>query len=402
MKDVGTGPARAPRIVFIFGAFAVGGAERQLARLVERRPESAENVAVHVITLHPTRSTEIERRFAAQGVHHTLVDWDASSFPVFFLRLVRTLRRLRPAIVHTFMDGSAGTWGRLAALLAGVPVILHSDRSLERTTNRSDRPLRPFLDRRTRHFLPNAHAIAERVIRDGVPPDRVTVIPNGVDCSAYLPGRDNELRRQLGIADEAVVAGFLGRVERVKRLDVLLDALVRLPEADRPDHLLVAGDGSQMDAVRAQVEADPWLARHCHLLGSVQRVPAFLASLDYLVQSSEVEGLPNAVLEAMATGLPIVATRVSDVPLLIDGVGILAEPADVASLAEALRAMQRLGSEGRRELGEAARRRIERDYDLDRVAARFWEIHYELLAAADRRTGRSRAGAPDPLSSSQR
>lgn len=401
MTGEATATAERPRVVFIFGAYALGGAERQLARLIERRPSYVDGVDIHTITLHPTRSAAVEQHFHDQGVVHTLVSWDATSFPVFFFRLFRELRRLRPTIVHTFLDGSAGTWGRLAAFLAGVPVLLHSDRSLERTRNRSDRPLRPFLDRVTQRFLPNAHAIAERVIRDGVPSRKVTVMPNGVDCEAYSPEIVSPRRAELGIANDAVVAGFLGRIERVKRIDVLLDALLALPEVDRPDHLLVAGDGSLMGFLRQRVASDPWLAERCHLLGSVERVPEFLASLDYLVQSSEVEGLPNAVLEAMAMGLPIVATRVSDIPILIDGVGFLAEPGDVASLADAIGAMQALEPAERRRLGEAARRRIESDYDLEKVAQRFWDLHLALLERAARTRGHRRAADRVPASESR-
>lgn len=375
-------PEPRPRIVFVFGAYALGGAEKQLASLVEHRPARARGVEVRTLTLHPTRSTLIEERFEAEGIAHDLVSWDAQSFPSFFLNLVRCIRRLRPGIVHTLLDGSSGTWGRLAAYLNRVPVILHSDLSLVRAANRSDRPLRPFLDRITTHFLPNAHAIADRVARGGVPRERITVIPCGVDLTIFAPERVTGLRAELGIPDDAVVAGFLGRFERVKRIDVLLDALQRLPEAARPDHVLLAGDGSLMPEMAARVAGDAWLSEHVHLLGSVRRVPEFLASLDYLVHPSEIEGLPNAVLEGMAMRLPVIGTRVSDVPLLVEGIGFVAEPTDAASLAEAIRSMQALDVAERRRLGEAARRRIESDYDLEVVAQRFWDLHLDLLERA--------------------
>lgn len=373
-----------PRIVFVMGSYSLGGAERQLAALIERRPASVREVELHTVTLHRTRSPETAARFDGQGVVNTLVDWDALPFPLFLLRLLRVLRRLRPDIVHTVLDGSSGTWGRLGAFLTRVPVIIHSDRSLEPASNRSDRPLRPFLDRVTTRFLPNARAIAERVQRTtGVPPEKILVMPNGVDLSQFAPDRVRGRRGDWGVPDGALVAGFLGRFERVKRIDVLLDALLSLPVEARPDHLLLAGDGSLMPSLRQRVAADPWLAERCHLLGAQQDVPAFLASIDYLVQPSEVEGLPNAVLEAMAMGRPVVATRVSDVPLLVEGAGRVAEAGDVASLAAALRSMQDAGADELARLGRAARRRIELEYDLDRVAERFWNAHLELLPVRD-------------------
>lgn len=372
--------SRPNRIVFVLSKYAVGGAEKQLANLIAARPERARPWDVVTITLTKPRSDDVRRRFEAAGARNVLVDREATSFPVFLWRLIRELRRLRPRIVSTLLDSSVGAWGRLAALLAGVPVIVHSDRGLIPEGTRAHRLLRPLLDRATDRFLPNADAIADRLARNGVPRSKIRVMHNGVDLHVFDPERATCLRDSWGIDADATVLGFLGRIAPVKRVDVLLDAVRRLREDERPDQLVLAGDGASLPEIRATVEGDPWLREHARLIGTIDDAPAFLASIDYLVLSSEAEGFPNVVLEAMAMGKPVVATAVSDVPFLLGDTGILAAPSDVDSLARALATVQTMTPAERAILGRRARERAKREFDIAVCAERFWGAHLELAA----------------------
>lgn len=372
------------RIVFVLSKYSVGGLEKQLANLIAHRPERARVLDVHTITLGQVRSDEVRRRFEDAGATNTLVDRASLSFPRFFLRLVREMRRLRPAIVSTLLDSSVGAWGRLAAWLAGVPVIVHSDRLLATEGTRAHYLVRPFLDRVTDRFLPNAEAIATRLVRDGVPREKIRVMHNGVDLSVFDPDATLDLRARWGIPADATVLGYLGRFAPLKRVDVLVKALRDLPVGDRPDYAVLAGDGATMPDIRATLEADPWLREHCRLLGSTDETPRFLASIDYLVLPSESEGLPNVVLEAMAMARPVIATRVSDVPYVVADAGTVIEPGDGQALASAIAAMQRLTPEERQALGLRARTRIEKEFDIAVSAERFWDAHLELLPDAVR------------------
>lgn len=368
----------APKILFVMASYAVGGTELQLASLLANRPEWAADYELETITFLPPRSSAVAERFRGLGVMNTLVNREELPFATFFLRLVREVRRARPHVLHAMLDSSTGTWGRLAGLVAGVPAIVQSDRSVVEEGTGSHRRLRPFLDRRTQRFLPNANAIAERLERTGVPRERITVVPSGVDLTRFDPASHRpEGRYRRG--DGRTVAGFVGRFHAVKRLDVLLEAVRSLPEEARPGRLVLAGDGPEDAAVRAAVAADPWLKENVVLLGNCDDVPAFLAEVDYLILPSEVEGAPNAVIEAMAMGRPVVATRVSDVPAIVGGAGFLAAPADAASLAAAIRAMEGLTAEQRAELGAEARATAVRDYDMRVLALRFWSAHRDLL-----------------------
>lgn len=373
---------RSGRCVFVLGRYAVGGAQRQLVSLIAHRPERARGYDVHIITLAPSESPELERRAGVAGVRTTLVDRSSLRFPLFFIRLYLEMLRLRPMVVSTFLDSSVGSWGRLAAWLAGVPVIVHSDRQQEPHGTRAHFLLRPFLDRRTKRFLPNSHVIAERLIADGVPRRRIRVMPNGVDLGLFDPTTTNGDRSAWGVAPGETVLGFLGRFAHVKRIDLLMEALRRLPEPVRPDHVVLAGDGDMMPHVRALVAADPWLRERCRFVGSIDDTPAFLAGIDYLVLSSDSEGLPNVVLEAMAMGKPVVATAVSEVPFMVADTGYVVPPGDADALAGAIAAMQRLSSDERRELGKRARRRVEEVYDIAVRSAEFWDAHLDLMPNA--------------------
>jgi glycosyltransferase involved in cell wall biosynthesis len=145
--------------------------------------------------------------------------------------------------------------------------------------------------------------------------------------------------------------------------------------------VVIAGDGPLMSEMRSRVDASAWARGHVRLLGIVADTPAFLAAIDVLVLTSDTEGLPNAVIEAMAAGVPCIATRVSDVPDLVTDNGFVVAPGDVEGLAGALGRMRRMEAEERRELGRRGALRAEAEFDLPAAAARFWNAHDEALRA---------------------
>lgn len=368
-------------IVFILPQYAVGGAEKQLANLIGHRPTHLSGVEVSTITFLPSVSSEVERMYEIAGARNILVNRESQPFPRFFLELVRAIRRSNPAIVSTFLDSSVGAWGRLAALMAGVPLIVHSDRLLTPEGTRAHYMLRPHLDRRTARFLPNANAIAQRLMADGVPGSKIVVMPNGVDLKVFDPASVASSRSQWGVPAQATVLGYLGRFAPQKRVDLLLRALVQLPEHERPDYVVLGGDGRTMPLAREIAASDPWLRERSIFLGTIDNTPGFLAGVDYLVLPTEAEGLPNVVLEAMAMGVPVVSTEVSDIPMLIGDTGLIARPSSVESLADSILDMQRRGATGREELSVAARRRIAQHYSQEAAAERFWKAHLDLLGS---------------------
>jgi glycosyltransferase involved in cell wall biosynthesis len=336
---------------------------------------------VAIVALTSERHPALVRRLAALDVPVHTIDRAALSFPAFLWALVRCFRQLAPRVVHTFLVGSTSTWGRLAAKLAGVPHVVLSDLSLDPSPSRAQRLIDPWLHRVTSRFLPNARPIVERLAREGAPRDRIVLLRNGIDLERFDPDRVASPRDAWGIAQGETVVGFLGMFRPEKRPDLLLDALLTLPASRRPDRVVMAGDGALMPEVRRRVASDAWLRERCTLLGVVDDSAAFLRGIDVLALPSDTEGLPNAVLEAQAMGVPSVATAVSDVPELVADAGIVVPAGDAERLGEAIAELCAMPADERRELGRRGRRRVVA-YALPGAAERFWAAHEDLLGGA--------------------
>jgi glycosyltransferase involved in cell wall biosynthesis len=369
-----------PKIIYIMSSFTVGGAEKQWASYIEHRPKDFE-ADIEVIVMLPTRENceWVEDLYRDLGVKITLVDRSSLSFPQFLWQLYRTLRTAKPDLVFTVLTGSVGTWGRLAAYLAGVPHLIQADLTMMLEFTRSHKLLDPFLNRVTDVILPNAYAIAERLEGRGVPKEKIVVLPNITDTERFNPRRATSLRSEWNIPNDAVVAGFMARFRPEKRIDLLLDAVLLVPEQERPDYLVLAGDGPTMPMVQERIAADPWLQEHCRLLGTVEEAPRFFASVDYTLLTSDSEGIPNVVLEAMAMEKPVIATRVSDVPLILKGAGFLSDMGDAQGLASNIRTMQALTREQRHVLGERGRGKVLKQFSRSHSAKVFWDIHKAVL-----------------------
>ena len=145
---------------------------------------------------------------------------------------------------------------------------------------------------------------------------------------------------------------------------------------------MIAGDGPQAATLRERIAQDAWARDHVRMLGVVGDVPGFLAGIDVLVLPSDTEGLPNAVLEAMAMGVPVVATAVSDVPFLVGSAGEVVPPRDATALAAAVRRLVAASSEERARLGAIGRDRAQREFGIAAAARAFWTAHRALLEPA--------------------
>lgn len=369
---------RTHRVCLFFPGLGLGGAEKQIASYMRHRPTNVKVTVLYLDNRFDGSPDSMVEAFSEYGATVRHVPMGRAN-PLAVLQLSRVIRELQPDILHTFLSGSAGTWGRLAGVVAGVKHIFHSDRSLNPPLSRSQKLLRPWLHKRTRRFLPNAEAIADWLLSEGVPQERIRVVQNGVNLERFQPDQVNDLRGPLGIPVESMVAGFLGKFRPEKRLDLLLDAVSQVPVDKRPDYLLLGGDGPTMPEVRRQIQMDPWLRERCVLVGLVKDVPAFMNTIDYLVLSSDREGLPNVVLEAMAMEKPIVATKVAEVPLIAEGVSFLCQTGSSVGLSNAWAAMQTLSANDRKAMGKAARERVLAHWDIRQAAHRFWDLHLEVL-----------------------
>jgi glycosyltransferase involved in cell wall biosynthesis len=275
--------------------------------------------------------------------------------------------------------------GRILARTAGIPRIFSSIRA--RNTNYALWQL--FLVRATMPMVDvvvlNSRRVSSfAVAGEGVPPERLVYIPNGIDPSLYAnPISRPALRTAFGLPENATVIGSVGRLTRQKGFDTLLEALADLRMTNV--HLLLAGIGEEKEKLHLQSQ-HLGIERQVHLVGYRRDVPQWLGALDLYIQPSRFEGAPNALLEAMAAGCPIIATNVDgNSELIIDGEhGWLAPPdrADILAYTINLALTHPLEAQRR---GRLARERAVREFSLERMVDQWEEILERCITTTFRR-----------------
>jgi glycosyltransferase involved in cell wall biosynthesis len=308
------------------------------------------------------------------------------------VRLARSLRRFEPRLVQSYMF-HANVAARLAAPWAGCPWVLGGLRVAEHKKR-----WHLIVDRLTAQLGVGSVCVSRGVLRfsrdvAGLDPARLTVIPNGIDPAPF-DAAVPVVRAVIGIPDDAHLALSIGRLDVQKGLPDLLEAAERVI-VERPDwHLALAGDGPNRDWLLVQLAERPRLRTNVHWLGHREDIPSLLKSADVLVHASLWEGMPNAVLEAMAARCPVIGTAVEGTEdLIIPGrTGWLVPPRNVTALCRAL--IEAADSaEHRRRYGEASRLRVEQDFSLDRTVAAYEHLWAGILGF---RLPNSKASRTDP------
>jgi glycosyltransferase involved in cell wall biosynthesis len=225
-------------------------------------------------------------------------------------------------------------------------------------------------------------ALRDELVRTGTPTGVITVIPNGIDHRQFtrMPERRDGIRRDLGLQADEIVIGAVGRLERQKRFDLLMEAVSMLRRRHSKLRLMIVGDGSLKHALVARREALE-LGAACMFLGHRSDVPLLHHAFDLFVQASDGEGSPNVVLEAMALGTPVVVTDVGGTAdIVTDGVhGLLVPPGRVPALSDAIDRVLRdpLGAVAR---AQAARLRVDHELSFDTRTARVEAMYEEIVA----------------------
>lgn len=302
------------------------------------------------------------------------------------LALAREFRRRRPHIVHT--QGRGDPFGRIAAQLARVPAVVSTTAMISTRYHVEEwwrRALYRAIDFTTdrlvdRYIVVNSASVEALTDRHAVPRSRVVVIPNGIDLERYDPAkaRDGGWRERLGVPDDAILVGGIGRLTAQKGFDDLIRAFAAI---DRQNvWLVIAGDGPDWEELREMARMFDVSGRVL-MPGFVEDIPGLLAALDLFVLSSRQEGHPMVMLEAMAMALPIVATDIPGVgDTIADGVeGRLVPPGDIAASANSIVALVD-DPETAARLGRTARKKIERDYTVERMVRRTEVLYDGLLA----------------------
>ena len=366
-------------VVFhLISALNVGGTERQLVELT-RGLAARSSWRSRIICFRKTGALLEEVR--ALGVEPRALSLHGSlrraGTALVLYRLAAWLRE-EPAILHCH-DAYAVMVGVPAARLAGVPV-LAARRDLAHHLSPAQRlALRGAMRLATRVLANAATVAAQAAHEDGLPPSRLVVVPNGLDLARFdarAARLDAPAPPEFGRVPTVLMVGRM--IHRVKGHDVLLRAAA-IVHRERPEvTFLIAGDGEREPELRTLAGA-LGLAHRVRFLGRRGDVPALLRRADLVCHPARAEGLPNAVLEAMAAGRPLVATAVGGTPELVrDGVdGLLVPPDDPAALASALLSL--LADPARDRYGQAARRHVERELTLERLVERTERVYAALL-----------------------
>jgi len=372
-------------IVFLITGLNYGGAETQLSRLVPRLRDRGWQVRVLSMISSAGLGDEIGR--AGIPVLSLGIKQGSPSLRAL-LKARALLRQWQPMVLTNFMF-HANVLGRVAGRMARVPVIISSVRSENDGGATRDRLLR-LTDHLGSITTVNSQRVAESLIRRGVVPEgRLQVIHNGLTMEDYVyaPEDARTVREELGIHPGQFMWSAVGNLREPKDYPSLLHAFQVVHE-QRPDaRLRVAGQGPLQD----QLEA---LAGKLHLQDVVQfigfrhDIPRFLAASDAFTLSSAWEGLPNALMEACATGRPVVSTRVGGVPELVDdGVsGLIVPPRDPGELARGMLRIMACSDEQRRQMGAAARDKMRAQFDMEHITD-LWEQLFQQLIARHTRQG---------------
>lgn len=382
-------PVRRPLVAVehVTTSLNMGGAQAMLVKLIEAGADSDRNGSSVVSLMRPGVMLAALREAGCPvyslGMRRGLVG------PFGLIRLLRVTARVRPDVIQGWMYH-----GNLAASVAGfahgahVPVVWNVRHSLgesakETRTTRQLLALSARMSRSVAAIIYNSRAAAREHEAIGFASDRAIYIPNGFDCDLYKPDRSRRalLRTLFGIADDAIVVAIVARLHPMKDHAMLVSAVSRARAAGCKLHLLMAG--TDLDT------PPPALAKHIAeslpegavtLVGERNDVADWLPGVDILALSSAWgEAFPNILGEAMACGVPCVATDVGDCESILAETGLTVPRHDVEAMAAALVRIAALGEAGRANMGAAARERVVTHFELRQVALQYRRLYAALL-----------------------
>jgi glycosyltransferase involved in cell wall biosynthesis len=361
-----------------------GGPDKTILLGAQRADPGRFAVTVAYLRDRRDRTFHIDARAEALGVDYIELIERHSYDPGIWGSLRRLVRERRITIVHAHEYKTDLLAWRLARAEPIIPLAtVHGWFGRDTWRER----LYYAVDKRILARFPRLIAVSsglkDELVRTGSRKDAITVIPNGIDPRAFVrvPERRPAIRAALGFADEDIVVGAVGRLERQKRLDLLLRAVAGLRNRHPRLRLAIVGDGGLHEELLTLRDALQ-LGDACLFLGHRNDVPDLHHAFDVFVQASDREGSPNVVLEAMALETPVIATAAGGTTdAITDGMdGLIVAAGSEAALAGAIECV--LGNwPAARARAAAARRRVETQLSFDRRMDQVEAIYEELVAS---------------------
>lgn len=347
------------KIIYLIGQLGLGGSERQLYLLLKHMDKT--RFEPHVVVFNPSANYTLDDDLRRAGVSVHAIPPATRSIPARMVWLYRFFRGLRPHIVHSWSIHD-NAYAGLVGWLAGVPMRLGSVRGSIASPDFQAFPslIQWIILRGVQSLVVNSTSIVAELSAAGVPAGRIFLLPNCVEADSIGP----QAELPVNFPTFGRIVGLVANLRREKNHLLFVRALAQLlPEFPDLFGVMVgqpvrASDPDVPEQIQAEIER-LGVGERIRLVGFHPHPPALLPRFEIFCLPSDFEGTPNAVLEAMAAGLPVVATRVGGIPQVIEhGVsGLLVEPRDEDALAAALRGLLRDPAKAR-QMGQAARQRV--------------------------------------------
>jgi len=362
------------RVLLVIPTLDASGAEKQFALLAAGLPR--DRFEPHVVAL--TRSGPYEKALRDAGIPVTVLGKRTKADPVAFARLKQIIETLRPDVLHTWLF-AGNAYGRLALRGGHRPKVVVSERCVDSWKSGWQLWLDRKLAGRTDVLVGNSESVAAFYRDLGVPAEKVRVIPNAVAPPASPSVDRAAIRRELGLPEDARVVAYMGRLAKQKRVDVLVWAMQLLRQLTGNVYHVVIGDGPE----RRRLED---LAKHftcdhvTRFVGHRSDAGRLAWAFDAFWLASEFEGQSNSLLEAMAAGVPVIA---SDIPanreVVADGrTGYLVRPGDSVAFAQYVDRLL-ADPELRGRIGAAAQEDMRERHSVPSMVAAYASLYQELV-----------------------
>lgn len=370
-----------PRVLFITGSLGLGGTELAVFQMI-RGLHRRDHVTPWLALIN--EGGELSRELRREGVSVTELGIRGRLYsPLNALRLLeiaKLVRKVQIDIVQTYLF-DADVYAMLAARLGRPPVVITTRRAIKRHKPNHVRAYR-WTNRFTNQIIVNSDAVRRFTVdHEHASPEKVVVIPNGIDLDRFASGNRGPLRDHLGADENAVLIGAVGTIRRVKGQAVLYEAMRDLLQTRSDVRLVLIGatDITYAGELKRRVQSDGLDAR-VHFTGPMQNIPDVLAALDIFVLPSLSEGMSNALIEAMAAGKPIVATDVGGNAENLAGgqVGILVPPDDPSAMRAGICSLLQ-DPERQMQYGRWAQERARLEYGIESSLERHEDLYKRLL-----------------------
>jgi glycosyltransferase involved in cell wall biosynthesis len=375
---------KAPHILYVIDQICqLGGAERVLLEMIRRLPPDHFRCSVVTFQIEPRLKAleNVSSRIRVLPLRRTY-GLDAIKTALLIRDLIR---RENVSIVHTFFETS-DLWAAPIARLSGCPVLVSSRRDTGILRTRKHHLAYPIVNRLFDRVLAVSEEVRSYALNhDHLPPERVETLYNGVDLESLdTKAAEDSARLTLGLKPTSLVVSTLANIRHVKGIDVLARAAARVCLAC-PDVVFLAVGGVLEPETYHKLQAlvdSLGIKNNFRFLGAMSNPYPVLAASDVFCLPSRSEGFSNALIEAMGSRLPCVATRVGgNAEALTEGVnGFLVSSEDADAMGDRLLRLLR-DAKLRRGMGQAARQRVESHFSMNAMMSRLTAIYQELLAA---------------------